>query len=295
MSNMSASLDVSSLLVCKTRTLVRLSGSEAESLLQRLITTNLDQIGEGEAGYGALLSPQGKVLFDFLVVREKKGEGAGFLFDLEADMAADFIKKMTLYRLRSDVVIEELDWDIALSFDEGEGGIADPRSPLLGWRHYGPNLAKHAQYSGESSDKLFAAHWQACVPHGSREEGSGDFLFGDVFPHDINMDHLGGIDYHKGCYVGQEVVSRMHHRGTARRRLVKIASEKPLESHAPLMAGGKTIGNLGRAQGGKALALVRLDRLAASRKDGVPVSLEEGGEVSIELPAYADFSEQFEL
>ncbi len=281
------------LFACHDRSVISMRGADCEELLQRLITTNLDQVEMGEAGFGALLAPQGKILMDFLVIRQDDG----FLFDLDSQLVDGFIKKMTLYKMRSDVTIEKSDLEVAVSLGDGDEQIAltvkDPRHEGLGYRHYafGDELSE-AKTGGEA---VLAAHISCGVPQGGTEETSRDFLYGDAFPHDVNLDQLGGIDYNKGCYVGQEVVSRMHHRGAARKRIVTVSADQALTSHAAILAGEKNIGQIGLAQGNVALAQIRLDRLAIALGQGQTVQSEQGLSLSISIPAYADFADQFGL
>ena len=267
-----------SILHLNDRALVKISGKDAEALLQRLITTDLDDVATGEAGYGALLTPQGKILMDFLVVRQEDG----FLFDLDINISEAFIKKMTLYRMRSDVVIERLDLQVGVSLEEVSGAVSDPRSDLLGWRLYGS--ADEWTANETEMARYHQAHIEAAVPRSGL-----DFELGDAFPYDINMDFLGGLDFEKGCYVGQEVVSRMHHRGTARRRIVVVSADEALPNMGTeITAEGKTIGTLGAVAGTKGLALVRIDRSNEAKEESQAI---KSGEVVITVssPIYADF------
>lgn len=271
-----------SITLLEDRKLVRMTGADTEGLLQRLITTNLDKVAEGEAGYGALLTPQGKILFDFLVTRLSDG----FLFDLDASMVADFIKKMTLYRLRSAITIEALEDRVGHSFEPQANGVRDPRSDALGYRLYGAA-------DGWQQDADYAALKACYVEQGIPQAGI-DFESGDAFPHDVNMDALGGLDFAKGCYVGQEVVSRMQHRGTARKRILIAEASEPLRQFAPqseatISADGKAIGTLGQVFGNKGLALVRLDRIADARVENQVIEV-MGIALSFSIPDYANFS-----
>ncbi|MCV6548139.1 MAG: folate-binding protein [Cohaesibacter sp.] len=284
------------LIACPTRALVSMNGADCEGLLQRLITTNLDKVQKGQAGFGALLAPQGKILMDFLVIRQE----TGFLFDMHSQLVDAFIKKMTLYKMRSDVSLEKDSRIVAVSLNQlqsEEAGqtalmVKDPRHTLLGWRCYLPK--DHEVDLQEDRQSLVRAHIEAGVPQGSVEEGQGDFVYGTLFPHDAHLDQLGGIDYEKGCYVGQEVVSRMHHRGTARKRMVKVSADGPLLSQSAIVVDNKTIGQIGLAQGNQALAQVRLDRLSAAFSNNQSVQSEQGQSLSISLPDYVDFADQLD-
>lgn len=281
------------LFACPDRSVISMCGADCEELLQRLITTNLDNVEVGKAGFGALLAPQGKILMDFLVIRQDDG----FLFDMDSQLVDGFAKKMTLYKMRSDVTIEKSDLQVAVSLgmdDEQVGlSVKDPRHEDLGYRHYasGDDLSD----AKADSDAVLSAHIKCGVPQGGTEETPRDFLYGDAFPHDANLDQLGGIDYNKGCYVGQEVVSRMHHRGTARKRIVKVSSEEALTSHSTIMAGEKSIGQIGLVQGNVGLAQIRLDRLVSAQEQEQLVQSEQGISLSVSVPTYADFAGQFGL
>nr|WP_321483756.1 folate-binding protein [uncultured Cohaesibacter sp.] len=265
------------------RVVVQLSGSEAEKLLQRLITIDLDDLKPGEVRHGALLTPQGKIAIDFLLSHQ---DGL-FRFDLDREQLGAFIKKMTLYRMRSDVVIEESSERVGVAFapdaDTNALALRDIRSDQLGWRLYGEGA--HWQTSPEMENAYLARYIAAIVP-----QAGLDFSLEDAFPHDINMDVLGGLDFGKGCYVGQEVVSRMQHRGTARKRLVRLEADLPIPtSGTKILAGEKPVGAVGAVLDKRALAILRLDRVADALKDGL--ALTAGGvPLRVELPDYADFS-----
>nr|WP_321982117.1 folate-binding protein [uncultured Cohaesibacter sp.] len=265
------------------RVVVQLSGSEAESFLQRLITVDLNDLKQGELRHGALLTPQGKIAIDFLLSRE---DGL-FRFDLDREQLGTFTKKMTLYRMRSDVTIEESSERVGVAFapnaDKEALALRDIRSDQLGWRLYGEGA--NWQTSPELENAYLARHIAAIVP-----QAGLDFSLEDAFPHDINMDFLGGLDFAKGCYVGQEVVSRMQHRGTARKRLVRLEADMPIPSTGTkILAGEKPVGEVGAVLDKRALAIVRLDRVADALKDGL--ALTAGGvPLRVELPEYADFA-----
>ncbi|QKV18460.1 YgfZ/GcvT domain-containing protein [Oricola thermophila] len=268
----------------KGRSVISVTGEDAEHFLQNLVTCDVTTIPAGSARACALLAPQGKVMFDFLIMPD--GDG-GYLIDIDGRLAADFLRRLTMYKLRAKVEIAEADESLAaISWqdDSTTGGriFADSRFPAeLGVsRHYGA--------APESADD--AAEWTALrIAHGIAESGS-DFEAGDAFPHDISLDQTGGVDFRKGCYVGQEVVSRMQHRGTARRRIVIVQAETALPaSGTALEAGGKTVGHLGSVAGNKALAIVRLDRAKAAMDAGTPITA-EGLAVTLSLPPGVTYS-----
>lgn len=257
------------------RALIRVSGGDAFEFLQGLITYDLELLAQSGAGAGALLSPQGKVLVDFLIIREDDG----FLFDLPADAAPDFLKRLTMYKLRSKVELENVTESVsvfAVLNGDVPDAVDDPRHKLLGQRLYLPKSAKALEGDALSQNDYSLRLIEVGIP-----QAPVDYTLGDVFPHDINLDQMNGIGFQKGCFVGQEVVSRVKHRGTARKRFVLVSAQQDLPAPGTeLEAGGKAIGRLGRSVGHKGLAQVRIDRVGAALHsheeilaDGVPVEL----------------------
>lgn len=259
------------------RALVEVTGPDAESLLQGIVTTDLSNLATDEAKPGALLTPQGKILFDFVVSRDGSD---GFRLELDRAAAADFVKRLTLYRLRAKVEIKHDDapavsvvWN-----EEPEGGIRDTRfraGPSV-WRRYGaPTVA-------EVSPQAYAL---LRIAAGVAESGH-DFPSGDAFPHDVLYDLNGGVSFRKGCFVGQEVVSRMQHRGSARKRVAIVDADEPLqESGNALEADGRPVGTLGTVAGTRALAVVRTDKAADAMHANTPITV--GGQpVRLSFPAW---------
>jgi folate-binding protein YgfZ len=274
------------------RALISVSGADAEHFLQNIVTADLDVLAAGEAKPSALLAPQGKILFDFLVSRD--GESS-FILECRADVAGDFLRRLMLYRLRAKVDISLQEQSLVsvswrddseasvsdLSFSQTEStGLRDLRfpPPTAVVRHYG-------QMPGGS-----IAAWHAFrIAHGAAESGS-DYQLSDAFPHDVLLDQMGGVGFRKGCYVGQEVVSRMQHRGTARRRVLIASAESELPAPgADILADGRSIGTLGSVSGKSALAIVRIDKVKAAMDDGVPI-LADGVALSLAIPEWAKFS-----
>ncbi len=262
------------------RGVVRVSGDDARSFLDGLISASMERVAPGRAIHAALLTPQGKIIADFLVTEAAAEDGGGFWLDAPLVTLAELVKRLTLYKLRAKVVIEDLTpafgviavWggptpdDIALAY-------ADPRHPALGWRlivHQSQTAAAIAELGAEVVEPLdYHAHRGAA----GVGEAAFDFQPGETFPHEINMDQLGGVDFGKGCYVGQEVVSRMQHRGTARTRLVPLVYEQGFAAveGALVVAGDKVLGSTGTAAGEQGLAMLRLDRAAEAVAAGVPI------------------------
>ncbi len=243
------------------RAVITVQGPEAGPFLHNILTADVDHLGDGRAAYAALLSPQGKILFDMLVERR----GDGFLIDCAASQQDGLLKRLQMYKLRAKVnVAAAPELSVSVSPHEIPGGFPDPRSTDIGWRRIGEILEADA----EGYD---AARIAAGLADTDADLGSGDY-----FPHEANLDQLGGVSFKKGCYVGQEVVSRMEHRGTARSRILPVR----LEAHAPpkgteIRSGEKQIGTLLSSSGTQALALIRIDRLAEAAEpllaDGVRV------------------------
>lgn len=279
------------------RGVVRLDGADAATFLQGLVTSDVAALGRDEAAYAALLTPQGKILFDFLATRTD----TGFLIDVAAASAAALAKRLGFYRLRAKVAITDEsaafaviaawgeDADPATFAAAGATAFRDPRLAALGVRAIVPRdrLAEDLVLPGvtPAGRDAYEAHRLALgVPDGDR-----DFAFGDAFPHDADMDALNGVDFRKGCYVGQEVVSRMQHRGTARRRIVMVAAGVPLPPPGTeITAAGRPVGTLGSSAGGRGLALVRLDRAKAALDAGTPI-LAGDVPVALSIPAWAGF------
>ena len=246
------------------RGIVAVEGAEARALLHRLVTSDVLGLAPGEARYTALLSPQGKVMVDFLIVDATTDGGADrFLLDCPAALAPDLARKLTLYRLRAAVGIADRSADLGVTAHWPDGpGARDPRHPALGTRDIGPR-----GIADPAARLAYEAHRIALgIPEGGR-----DFAYGDAFPHDVNLDRLGGVDFGKGCYVGQEVVSRVHHRGTARKRIVPVHFDGPAPAGgADITVGEIVIGTMGTSLDGRGLAMVRTDRAEEAAALGAP-------------------------
>jgi len=275
------------------RGVVRVAGPDAKTFLDSLVTCDLDRVRPEAARHGALLSPQGKILFDFIVAAAPEEAGGGYLLDVLRPYAAELAKRLGFYRLRAKVTIEDRSDALAIvagwadsDHPDGEIGpvFADPRLPTLGWRAIVAREDVPELASDGAED--YAAHRIALgVPEGGR-----DFLFGNAFPHEALMDQLHGVDFDKGCYVGQEVVSRMQHRGTARTRLVPAIYPDGFvpEAGVEVRAGDKVLGRTGTAAAGRGLVMIRLDRAADALAAGEAI---EAGGVLLRLvkPQWARF------
>ena len=262
------------------RGVVKVSGETARDFLNGLITTDTARLEPGQGRFGALLTPQGKITIDFLITEAPAGHGGGFLIDCPKALAQALADKLGFYRLRAKIGIENLSdslgvlaaWDGAAAL-KPDLTFTDPRNPELGLRILVPaELAqKAADLIGAElvEDSAYEAHRIAL----GAPRGGLDFMYGDAFPHETNMDRLHGVDFDKGCYVGQEVVSRMQHRGTARTRTVRVLLDGPApEPGSTILAGDKQIGTMGSAADGRALALIRIDRAAEAREAATPLT-----------------------
>ncbi|SRR5579883_1076770 len=264
-----------SICILRDRGVVEIAGAEAAAFLQRLITNGVLNIPKGEARYAALLTPQGKLMFDFFAVPLPGGPEAGYFIDCVKDHAGELVRHLTLYKMRAKIAIEDKSASLGVAAIIGTGappdieGIVyrDARAAGMGLRI----IAPHESLSrlNDLGEATYEAHRIAQgVP-----KGGIDFAYGEAFPHDMNLDLLNGVDFKKGCYVGQEVVSRVHHRQSARRRVVKIHYQGDAPGPGmPVTAGGLAIGQTGSAFGREGLAMVRLDRLEEARASGETIN-----------------------
>jgi tRNA-modifying protein YgfZ len=279
------------------RGVVKVAGDDARAFLHGLVSANILALAPGAARFGALLSPQGKIFADFIIVEAPADAGGGFFLDVPRDLANPLVDKLNLYKLRSRLVAENLSdilgvlaaWDGTAATATGLA-YPDPRLPALGLRVM---LPPHR--AADAASELGAIFVEASEYEAHRialgiPRGGADFKYGDAFPHETDMDQLGGIDFAKGCYVGQEVVSRMEHRGIARTRVLPIRYQGPApQSGEPIMSGVRQIGTMGSASGGHGLALLRIDRMADALKDGEPL-LAAGVAVEPLKPDWAHFA-----
>ncbi|TJV42104.1 MAG: folate-binding protein YgfZ [Mesorhizobium sp.] len=269
----------------KDRALISVSGPDAEHFLQNILTTDLDALGESEARPGALLTPQGKILFDFLISRA--GENA-FRLECRADISDDFVRRLMLYKLRAKVEIAKSEQGLVSVAWGNESIASQSDSTAVADRRFDDESVTRSYAGAAQADD--GAAWQAFrIAHGIAESGA-DYALGDAFPHDVLLDETGGVGFRKGCYVGQEVVSRMQHRGTARRRVLIVQSELPLPAAGTeLTVEGRPVGALGSSAGTTGLAIARIDRVKAALDAGRPI-LAGDVPVTLTIPAWAKFS-----
>ncbi len=262
------------------RGVVKVIGDDARSFLNNLLTTEMADVKPGVAKFGALLTPQGKIVADFLVTEAPAGHGGGFLLDCAASLAAALATKLGIYKLRAKVTVDNLSGHLGVLAIWGGSpsllpdlAFPDPRQSELGWRILVPaDLADRltASLGAEpTTAAAYQAHRIACgVP-----QGGVDFAYGDAFPHETNMDRLHGVDFDKGCYIGQEVVSRMQHRGTARTRTVRLVVDGfGPEPGLDVVAGDRPVGKMGSSAEGRGLATLRIDKVGEALKAQKPLS-----------------------
>lgn len=287
----------SKLALLPDRGVVSVEGPDAAKLLQGVITNDMDLIAQQGALHAGLLSPQGKILFEFFVVKSPEG----FCLETARAKAAELAERLKMYKLRADVAIKDASADYTVAAIWGRDGghpfegagpaplrFADPRLAALGLREL-TTLRSDWALGGEDAQSATQEEYHAYRIGLGVPEGGKDYAFGDAFPHEALFDQLHGVSFEKGCYVGQEVVSRMQNRGTARRRVVPVVADSPLPAHgASIAAAGVEIGTLGSVAGTRGLAPIRLDRAAEFIDKGE--TLRAGGvPVRIDIPDWARF------
>jgi folate-binding protein YgfZ len=279
------------------RGVVKVDGASARHFLNGLLTTDIEALTPEAPRFAALLTPQGKILFDGIVAAVPAADGSALFIDCPRALATNLVERLNFYKLRAKVIVEDLSQTLGvLAAWDGTGtteyGLvyADPRLPALGLRvMLPPHLAAEAADDLGATlvaPEAYEAHRIALgVPRGGL-----DFAYGDAFPHEADMDQLNGVDFAKGCYVGQEVVSRIEHRARARSRVVPVAYDgfAPADGIA-VMAGERAVGTMGSAAAGRGLAMVRLDRVEDALAAGTALS---AGGIPIRLvkPDWARFA-----
>nr|WP_253949178.1 folate-binding protein [Mangrovicoccus sp. HB161399] len=235
---------------------MRIAGPDGRTFLQGLITNDTKRLDDG-AVYSALLTPQGKYISDFFLIPEGPDS---ILMDLPAEHAEAVTKKLSMYKLRAKVAIEQTD----LSVERGLGpvpadGFADPRHPGLGWRRYGQDLAE----SPEVAEAIEAKRVELAVP-----EAGVELIPGDTYILEVGLDRLNGVDFRKGCFVGQEIVARMKHKLELRKGLKRVSVSEPVPVGTEILSDGQAAGTLYTQAGGAGLAFLRFDRLGEAMTAG---------------------------
>lgn len=285
------------------RSVLRVTGEPARGFLNNLVTGDIERLTLGAACYAALLTPQGKIIADFIVIEANADDGGGYFIDCPKALATELAQKLNFYKLRAKVTIESIDtlsvlaaWDEQTTAPEAttEYGLVyrDPRIPALGLRAIIPSDLATETAADLGATLVNASEYDAHRIALGVPRGGVDFVYGDAFPHDAGLDKLNGVDFKKGCYVGQEVVSRVEHRGTARNRIMPVAFEEfPAENGIAVMAGDKTVGTMGSSAGKQGLAMLRVDRAVEAIDAGTPLSA-GGITLTIRASAVADFLAQ---
>ena len=270
-------------LVDEGRAVLRTTGGAARAVLQGVVTNDLDRLAPGRAVYAALLTPQGKYLFDFFLLDGGEEQGGGVLIDVARDRADALAQRLKMYCLRRDARVDgESALGVALLWPEGEtpGGhpeappmapnrgivVPDPRAGALGWRIYAEKveiaLADTGAAPAQRSD-YDALRIEHLVP-----ETGVELVPEDTFILEAGFERLHGVDFRKGCYVGQEVTARMKHKATLRKGLVRVAVVGEAAPGTPVTAGGKPAGTLFTVAGDRGLAELRLDRAGPGMQAG---------------------------
>jgi len=279
------------------RGVVKVAGDDARRFLNGLVTNDMTKVSPDHPRFAALLTPQGKIIADFVVAEAPAEDGGGFFLDAPKALIGTLVEKLNFYKLRAKVICEDLSQVLGvMAVWDGKGdseyglSFTDPRLAALGARimlppHLAGEAAADLGATLATADAYEAHRIALGVPRGGL-----DFTYADTFPHEADMDQLNGVDFEKGCYVGQEVVSRVEHRASARSRVVPIAYDdySPLPG-IPVMAGDKQVGQLGSTAKGLGLALLRLDRVNDAMASGTPLS---AGGIAIRAvkPAWAKFA-----
>lgn len=254
------------------RGFVSIIGDDARSWLDNLVTNDLAGLDRTSAVFAALLSPQGKLLFEFFVVATP----GGLLLETGRDQVAGLIKRLGLYKLRAKIAISDASaakqavWAPRASPDEPEPPpsdaltFADPRCPAGLWRGVRPTAVEASSSPTHDYTARRVALGVAEAPF--------DYALGDTFPHEANFDLVDGVSFSKGCYIGQEVVSRMQNRSVVRKRVVRVIGQTPLTSGTEVTVGEAVIGRVGSVAGNAALAMLRLDRVVEALAKNLPIT-----------------------
>jgi folate-binding protein YgfZ len=235
-----------------SRTILRLTGRDTRDFLQGLVTNDVGRLDRDGIVYAALLTPQGKYIADFFLVTE----GEAVLLDVASDLAPMLGQRLSMYKLRADVRIEETELQVKRGTGTPPAGaVADPRHPALGWRLYGAE-------GGDDGTDFDALRVKHLIPE------TGAELTPDTFILETGFDRINGVDFRKGCYVGQEVTARMRHKTELRKGLARVAVAGDAAPGAEITADGKPAGVLHTRAGDEAIAYLRYDRASGQMQAG---------------------------
>ncbi|MEE9454790.1 MAG: folate-binding protein [Paracoccaceae bacterium] len=237
------------------RSLLRISGADRVAFLEGLVSNAVSGVEKG-AVYTALLSPKGKYLFDFIMTNDNDS----ILLDVKSNRAAPLAQRLNMYRLRADVQITDADLQVLQGFEGPPlGAFIDPRLPELGWRMYRPSRDA-ASFPYAQWDALRVAH---CVP-----ETGIELVPEETYILETGFERLNGVDFKKGCYVGQEITARMKHKTELKKGLVRVAISGNAQIGTPITVEGKPAGTLFSISGAHALAHLRFARAGGDMQAG---------------------------
>ncbi len=277
------------------RSILRITGGDARKFLENVITNDVDSLGPDQSRFAALLTPQGKIVADFFVIGVSEEDGGGFLLDAPRALVEDVAKKLGFYKLRAAVAIEPRpDLAVAAVLDgkaTAELGVVhdDPRHPELGQRIVLPAATAKADLEAAGFTVVSAESYHDKRIALGIPEGGKDYVYSDIFPHEAVMDQLNGIDFNKGCFIGQEVVSRMERKTTPRTRIVPVTFVTAPFPGVEVKAGDKPAGHMGSGANGRGLAKIRLDRVHDALAKGEKITA-GGIEISLQKPGWARFA-----
>jgi tRNA-modifying protein YgfZ len=293
------------------RGVVSVTGTDARAFLDNMITNDMDTLTAGASAiFAGLLTPQGKILFEFFVVPAHDG----YLLDTQRDKVSDLANRLAMYKLRSKVAVQDVSggWDVWTAwgqvplehkpwidppktydarFDLTIIGFRDPRfaNDELGMRWFIPLNGRDEvlRQAAAQADVVNLDAYDARRVALGIAEGGRDYPLGDTFPHEANWDRMHGVSFTKGCYVGQEVVARMQNKAVVRKRVVRISGER-LTMGADILHGAGVIGRIGTVAGEQALAMLRLDRAVEAADKNEPL-LAHGAAIAVDETALADY------
>jgi folate-binding protein YgfZ len=279
------------------RGVVKIAGDDAGKFLNGLVTIDVAKVTPAQAAFAALLTPQGKIIVDFILAAAEPGDDGGYFLDCPRVLAPALAERLNFYKLRAKVGVEDLSaslgvlaiWENAGSTEHGLC-YHDPRLPDLGARCILPPPSMTDAVADLGAERVEPAEYEAHRIALGVPRGGIDFIYGDAFPHETDMDQLNGVDFDKGCFIGQEVVSRIEHRGTARTRIVPVSFPGPPPDPGELvMAGEKNAGVMGSGVIGRGLAALRLDRVEDAIASAAPLV---AGGITLRLvkPPWARFA-----
>ena len=259
------------------RSILQVEGIDGEKFLQGIVTCNVEKIAN-KLSYGSILTPQGKLLYDFIILRQNNN----FLIDIYKSNIDDFIKLLNMYKLKSDIKLikrEDLSVFVDISDGHSDHENIDPRLESIGLRKI---LKSDYEYS--SDEKIL--YEKKLIKLGIAETGDG-IKPGDIFPIEANLDYLNGIDFQKGCFIGQEVSSRMYRRGKAKKRIVCFKSNDNFTNNDELVYNNKTIGTVIKKIEDYGIALIKIDKIINPERETITITSKDGiKSIDINLPTF---------